>query len=134
MDCISIFLQQQKEMVDIKNVTYEQIIDLHYCYEFDEYYDSIPTLYLSTLLKSFDGKETKVIKVRYTNVRDLKLTGNIYISGGLIMKDTYTPNGGINDSRYYIHDDNGYGEDDGFDCIEFYCGSFKIVEVSDSVY
>jgi hypothetical protein len=133
MNCISIFEHEEEKIEDFKNLRYEQIIDLHYCYELDEYYDSIPTLYLSLLLKSLDGKKNKVIKVRCSNVRNLQLKGNMYIQGSLIMKDTYVPNGGINDSRYYIHDDSGYGENDGFGSIEFYCGSFKIVDISDLV-
>lgn len=133
MNCINDFYEETRKIEGIKKLIYEKIIDVHFCYEYDEYYDSIPTLYLSLLLKSEDGKIKKIVKSRYFNISGLQLRGGLYISGGLIMKDTYDKNGGTKEYRYYIHDDSGYGDDDGFKSIEFYCGAFKLVEVTDFI-
>lgn len=131
MKCINDFIEDEGKIQDIDKIMYEKIIDLRFCYEYDEYYDSIPTLYIGLLLKSPDEKIRKIITTRYFDISGLQVRGGLYICGGLIMRDKYIKNGGDTRYRYYIHDDSGYGENDGFKSIEFYCSSFKIIEVSD---
>lgn len=82
-----------------------------------------------TLLKT---KEPYKIRVRYYNIDNLTIreAKTFPLSGGLIIHD-WKEQGLASSQRYHIHDDSGYGENDGFEFIEFYCTSMEVMSVDE---
>ncbi|KGR82254.1 hypothetical protein [Lysinibacillus odysseyi] len=111
---------------------YERIVKIEYNVENDFEDNYVGTLDLTfhvTLLKT---KDPYKIRVRYYNVDDLTIreATTFPLSGDLIIHDM-KDQGLVSSQRYHVHDDSGYGENDGFEFIEFYCTSIKVISVEE---
>jgi len=111
---------------------YERIVKIEYNVKNDFEDNYVGTLDLTfhvTLLKT---KEPYKIRVRYYNVDALTIreATTFPLSGDLIIHDM-KEQGLVSSQRYHVHDDSGYGENDGFDFIEFYCTSIEVISVEE---
>ncbi|WP_339158397.1 hypothetical protein MKX50_03160 [Paenibacillus sp. FSL W8-0186] len=130
-------------MVNIKNSeiiedtlngswVYERIIKFEYKVEDDledNYFGTLDLTFQVTLLKT---KEPFKVKFRYHTVDDLTIrkATTIPLSRDLIVHDL-KEQGLVSTQRYHVHDDSGYGENDGFQFIEFYCTSIEVISVEE---
>ncbi|ULO07112.1 hypothetical protein H1230_29935 [Paenibacillus sp. 19GGS1-52] len=111
---------------------YERIVKIEYNVETD-YEDS----YLGTLDLTFhvillETKEPFKIRFRYYDIDDLTIRNatSFPLSGGLIIHDM-KEQGVVSIQRYHVHDDSGYGENDGFQFIDFYCKSIEVISIEE---
>ncbi|MBW7476084.1 hypothetical protein K0T92_15165 [Paenibacillus oenotherae] len=114
--------------------SYEGIVGIEYDIDIDGMDGLTTTLELTffvslSLIKS--NRRFK-LKIRYYNVSDLTLrkVTNLYLTDNLIIHDK-NEIGWESSKRYHVHDDSGYGENDGFNFIDFYCSSIEAVSVED---
>lgn len=111
---------------------YERIVKIEYNVEDnfeDNYVETLDLTFHVTILKT---KEPYKIRVRYYNVDDLTIreAKTFPLSGELIIHDMKAQ-GLVSSQRYHVHDDSGYGENDGFEFIEFYCTSIEVISVEE---
>lgn len=111
---------------------YERIVNIEYNVEHgfdDNFLGTLDLTFHVTLLKT---KEPFKIRIRYHNVEDLTIrkATTLPLSGDLIIHDM-KEQGMVSSQRYHVHDDSGYGENDGFQFIDFYCKSIEVISVEE---
>lgn len=111
---------------------YERIIKIEYSVENDYTDNYIGTLDLTFHVTLLQTKEPFKVKIRYSNIDNLTIreATTFPLSGDLIIHDM-KEQGIVSSQRYHVHDDSGYGENDGFQFIEFYCTSIEVVLVEE---
>ncbi|WP_406866311.1 hypothetical protein AB0764_12245 [Priestia megaterium] len=95
----------------------------------DNYAGTLDLTFHVTLLKT---KEPYKIRVRYYNIDNLTIreAKTFPLSGGLIIHNL-KEQGLASSHLYHVHEDSGYGENDGFEFIEFYCTSIEVISVEE---
>ncbi|MCK6076347.1 hypothetical protein KZX70_26025 [Paenibacillus silvae] len=70
------------------------------------------------------------LKIRYYEINDLTIrkASTFPLTNGLIIRDL-KKEGLVSWQEYHVHDDSGYGENDGFQFIDFYCKAIEVVSV-----
>jgi hypothetical protein len=111
---------------------YERIVKIEYNVEDDfegNYIGTLDLIFHVTLLKT---KEPFKIMIRYHDVEDLTIrkATTFPLSGDLIVHDM-KEQGLVSNQRYHVHDDSGYGENDGFQFIDFHCNSIEVISVEE---
>ncbi|SYX86047.1 hypothetical protein [Paenibacillus alvei] len=111
---------------------YERIVKIEYNVEDDfegNYIGTLDLIFHVTLLKT---KEPFKIMIRYHDVEDLTIrkATTFPLSGDLIVHDM-KEQGLVSNQRYHVHDDGGYGENDGFQFIDFHCNSIEVISVEE---
>ncbi|WP_411349026.1 hypothetical protein [Paenibacillus sp. WLX2291] len=132
-------------MIDIKNYkaltaelnalgwwTFKEIVEMHYEVDIDFEDNHTTTLYLSFLVLTIETKRRFKLKIKYKNISNLSLNKvtNFYLTNSLIVHDK-SQLGWDTNQRYHVHDDSGYGENDGYNFIEFYCSSIEAVSLEE---
>ncbi len=112
--------------------TYEEIIRIDYDVDidFEDIYTTVLTL--SFFVSVIETGQRFKMKIRYANVSDFsvrKIT-NLYLTRSLIVHDKEELGWDTN-QRYHVHDDSGYGENDGYNFIEFYCSSIEAISLEE---
>ncbi|MET1176133.1 hypothetical protein [Paenibacillus amylolyticus] len=112
--------------------SYEGIIGVEYSINIDGSDSSSSTLELTFFVALIKSNQRFKLKFKYYNVSDLTLrkVTNINLTDSLIIHDQKAL-GWENSNRYHVHDDSGYGENDGFNQIEFYCSSIEAISLED---
>jgi len=111
---------------------YERIVKIEYNVESDFEDNYVGTMDLTFHITFIETKEPFKIKIRYYHVDDLTIRkATIFpLSRDLIVHDM-KERGLVSSQRYHVHDDSGYGENDGFGFIEFYCSSMEVISVEE---
>lgn len=112
--------------------TYKEIVGIDYGIDIDyedNYSTTLNLFFLVSVIKT--GQRFK-LKVRYHNVSDLSLrkVTNLYLTRNLIVHDNKEL-GWESNQRYHVHDDSGYGENDGYNFIDFYCSSIEAISLDE---
>ncbi|WNS43276.1 hypothetical protein [Paenibacillus sp. MMS20-IR301] len=112
--------------------TFKEIVGIEYAVDLD-YEDNYTTLLtLSFHIMVIETGQKFSMKIRYINVSDFsvrKIT-NLYLTRSLIVHDKKEL-GWDTSQRYHVHDDSGYGENDGYNFIEFYCSSMEAISLEE---
>ncbi|CAH8713334.1 hypothetical protein M5W83_26665 [Paenibacillus thiaminolyticus] len=111
---------------------YKEIVGIDYNIDIDyedNYTTTLNILFFVSVIET--GQRFKLL-VRYHNVSDLNLrkVTNLYLTRGLIIHDNKELGWDIT-QRYHVHDDSGYGEDDGYNFIDFYCSSIEAISLDE---
>lgn len=111
---------------------YKRIVKIEYEIELDYEDDYIGRLDITFYVIVLETKEPFKVKIRYHDVHDLTLrkATTLSLTNALIihnLKDL----GLESVQRYHVHDDSGYGENDGFSDIDFYCSSIEAISVEE---
>ncbi|MFM9278478.1 hypothetical protein [Paenibacillus jiagnxiensis] len=112
--------------------TYKEIIGIDYDVDIDFEDNYTTVLTLSFFVSVIETGRRFKIKIRYANVSDFsvrKIT-NLYLTRSLIVHDKEELGWDTN-QRYHVHDDSGYGENDGYNFIEFYCSSIEAISLEE---
>ncbi|MDM5249111.1 hypothetical protein [Lysinibacillus sp. G4S2] len=111
---------------------YERIVNIEYNVGNDFEDNYVGTMDLTFHVTLLQTKEPFKIKIRYYNVDDLTIrkATTFPLSRDLIIHDM-KEQGLVSSQRYHVHDDSGYGENDGFEFIEFYCISMEVISVEE---
>lgn len=112
--------------------TYREIIGIDYGVDIDFEDNYTTVLTLSFFVSVIETGRRFKIKIRYDNVSNFsvrKIT-NLYLTRSLIVNDKEGLGWDTN-QRYHVHDDSGYGENDGYNFIEFYCSSIEAVSLEE---
>ena len=111
---------------------YERIVNIEYNVEIDFEDNYVGTMDLTFHVVLLQTKEPFKIKIRYYNVDDLTIrkATTFPLSRDLIVHDM-KEQGLVSSQRYHVHDDSGYGENDGFEFIDFYCTSMEVISVEE---
>ncbi|MNC07992.1 hypothetical protein D3C75_555620 [compost metagenome] len=112
--------------------TYERIVKIEYNVETDYEDNYFGVLDLTFHVILLETKEPFKIRIRYYCVDDLTIRNATAfpLSGGLIIHDM-KEQGVVSIQRYHVHDDSGYGENDGFQFIDFYCKSIEVISIEE---
>ncbi|WP_046228904.1 hypothetical protein [Paenibacillus algorifonticola] len=111
---------------------YKRIVKMEYEIELDYEDDYIGRLDISFYVIVLETKEPFKVKIRYHNVYDLTLrkATTLCLTKALIIHDLKDL-GLESVQRYHVHDDSGYGENDGFGDIDFYCSAIEAISVEE---
>ncbi|ULO07117.1 hypothetical protein H1230_29970 [Paenibacillus sp. 19GGS1-52] len=112
--------------------TYKEIIAIDYAVNIDVEENYTTLLTLSFLVLVIETGQRFKLKMSYSNVSELsvrKIT-NLYLTRSLIVHDK-NELGWDPSQRFHVHDDSGYGENDGYNFIEFYCVSIEAVSLEE---
>ena len=112
--------------------TFKEIIGIRYDVDIDFEGNYTTVLTLSFFVLVIETGRRFKLNIRYTNISDLsvnKIT-NLYLTRGLIVHDKEELGWDTN-QRYHVHDDSGYGENDGYNFIEFYCSSIEAISLEE---
>ncbi|URJ61208.1 MULTISPECIES: hypothetical protein [Paenibacillus] len=111
---------------------YERIVKIDYEIEADYEDNYIGSLDISFCVIILETKEPFKIKIRYHNVYDLTLrkATTLPLNDSLVIHDM-KKSGLVSSQQYHVHDDSGYGENDGFGFIDFYCSSIEALSVEE---
>lgn len=90
------------------------------------------TLTISFFVSVIETDQRFNMKIRYFNVSELSLIKitNIYLPRSLIIHDKKEL-GWDRSQRYHVHGDSGYGENEGYNFIEFYCSSMEAISLEE---
>ncbi|KZZ85763.1 hypothetical protein [Bacillus sp. SJS] len=131
-----IFIKNYETITDNLNVlgswTYKEIVGIDYAIDTDFNDNYMPSLTLSFHISVIEPNQRFKMKIRYFNVSDLnirKIT-KLYLTRSLIVHDKKEL-GWDRSQRYHVHDDSGYGENDGYNFIEFYCSSMEAISLEE---
>ncbi|ANS77223.1 hypothetical protein AWM70_12525 [Paenibacillus yonginensis] len=111
---------------------FKEIVGIDYTVDIDFEDNYTTSLTLSFLVLVIETGHRFKMKIRYLNVSDFsvrKMT-NLYLTRSLIIHDRKELGWEMN-QRYHVHDDSGYGENDGYNFIEFYCSSMEAVSLEE---
>ncbi|MCE3199837.1 hypothetical protein [Paenibacillus sonchi] len=111
---------------------YKEIVGIDYNIDID-YEDNYTTmLNLFFFVSVIETGQRFKMKVRYHNVSELTLrkVTNLYLTRSLIVHDNKEL-GWDSNQRYHVHDDSGYGENDGYNFIDFYCSSIEAISLEE---
>lgn len=111
---------------------YKEIVGINYAMDTDFEDNYTTSLTLSFHVSVIETNQRFKMKIRYFNVSDLsvrKIT-NLYLTRSLIVHDKKEL-GWDTSQRYHVHDDSGYGENDGYNFIEFYCSSMEAISLEE---
>ncbi|KWX81132.1 hypothetical protein AMQ84_00995 [Paenibacillus riograndensis] len=111
---------------------YKEIVGIDYNIDID-YEDNYTTmLNLFFFVSVIETGQRFKLKVRYHNVSELTLrkVTNLYLTRSLIVHDNKEL-GWDSNQRYHVHDDSGYGENDGYNFIDFYCSSIEAISLEE---
>jgi len=121
-----------KELSSFGSWYYEEITEINYTVkrDFDDNYITI--LYLEFLISVKEKNRLFKMKVRYDGVSELCLreVTNLCLERSLIIHDKKELGWDLR-KRYHVHDDSGYGENDGYDFISFYCRNMEAIELEE---
>lgn len=111
---------------------YEEIVEIKYNIEQDYEDNYITVLDLTFKVEVIKTRQCFKLKKRYYNVSNFSLekVTNLYLTNSLIIHDKKEL-GWDSDKRYHVHDDSGYGENDGYNFIEFYCSSIEALSLEE---
>ncbi|WP_322925068.1 hypothetical protein [Paenibacillus campi] len=111
---------------------YEEIIGINYDVKIDFEDNYATVLYLYFHVSVIQTRQRFKLKVRYNNVSNFSLrkVTNLYLTDSLIIHDKKEL-GWDTSQRYHVHDDSGYGENDGYNFIEFYCSSIEALSLEE---
>lgn len=114
----------------------EQIMRIDFCVEENIFNEKRTILYIDTKIANTTNKQIFLKKLKFINVRELCLRKVNYSPiDRLIIKDMKKePMDWPKDKRYYVHDDSGYGENDGYKFIAFYCESIEAIGIEELSY
>nr|WP_145406470.1 hypothetical protein [Paenibacillus xylanexedens] len=109
---------------------YDRIIKVVYGVEEDFGNNFIGNLYLTFKVTLLSTMEPFKLKIRYYEINDLTIrkASTFPLTNGLIIRDL-KKEGLVSWQEYHVHDDSGYGENDGFQFIDFYCKAIEVVSV-----
>ncbi|MGX7418093.1 hypothetical protein ACWOFR_04730 [Carnobacterium gallinarum] len=109
---------------------FKEIVGVEYKIDLDYDNDSKHYLILSFIYSNLDQSIEYLAKIKYTEVSELVLNkvNRIPIGGRLIVQDN-KKNGWASNQRFHIHDDSGYGENDGFQYLNFYCSKMEATSI-----
>ncbi len=131
-----IFIKNYETVTDKLNAlgswTYKEIVGIDYAMDIDFEDNYTTSLTLSFHVSVIETNQRFKMKIRYFNVSDLsvrKIT-NLYLTRSLIVHDKKEL-GWDRSQRYHVHDDSGYGENDGYNFIEFYCSSMEAISLEE---
>ncbi|WP_411345154.1 hypothetical protein ACE3MZ_03655 [Paenibacillus sp. WLX1005] len=112
--------------------TFKKVMEIHYDVDMDFEDNYTTTLYLSFLVLTIETNRRFKLKIKYVNISNLSLNKvtNFYLTNSLIVHDKSQLGWDAN-QRYHVHDDSGYGENDGYNFIEFYCSSIEAVSLEE---
>ncbi|TPG69344.1 hypothetical protein EEL31_12995 [Brevibacillus laterosporus] len=108
---------------------YDSIVELNYYIDVSSI-DEVSILDIKFVIQA-ETYEQLEMQMRFKNVSQYtlrKVSGIIGLTRDLIVVDN-KDKGWTNEMRYYVHDDSGYGEGDGFGVIEFYCQSIEVISI-----
>ena len=93
-------------------------------------------LSIDTKIANATNNQIFLKKLKFIDVRDLSLREVNYSPiGRLIIQDMKEVGSAYSeDMRFYVHDDSGYGENDGYKYIAFYCASIEAVGLEEFPY
>ena len=93
-------------------------------------------LSIDTKIANATNNQIFLQKLKFIDVRDLSLREVNYSPiGRLIIQDTKGVDDAYSeDMRFYVHDDSGYGENDGYKYIAFYCANIEAVGLEEFPY
>lgn len=111
---------------------YKEIIGIDYGVDIDYEDRYHTTLTLTFLVSLIEVDRRFKLRIRYVNVSDfsVKKATNIYLTRDLIVHDNKDL-GWDRSKRYHVHDDSGYGENDGSNFIDFYCSSIEAISLEE---
>ncbi|WP_438496259.1 hypothetical protein [Paenibacillus sp. IHBB 3054] len=112
--------------------TFKEIVGINYDVDIDFEDNYTTVLTLSFFVSVIETGRRFKMKIRYNNVSDFsvrKIT-NLYMTRSLIVHDK-EEFGWDTSQRYHVHDDSGYGENDGYNFIEFYCSSIEAISLEE---
>ncbi|MGO4533113.1 hypothetical protein AB4Z30_28880 [Paenibacillus sp. 2TAF8] len=120
------------QLNELGSWSYEGIIGMEYMVNLDDWDSFHTTLELTFLVELIKSSQRFKLKLKYYNVFNLTIKGatNIPLTNSLIIHDK-KEEGWESSQRYHVHDDSGYGENDGFNCINFYCSSIEAISLED---
>ncbi|RJX41643.1 hypothetical protein D3P09_06700 [Paenibacillus pinisoli] len=112
--------------------SYEEIVGIKYDIDIDYEGNYITTIDLVFFLSVIKTKQRFRLKVRYHNVSELSLrqVTNLYLTDSLIIHDKSEQGWDLN-QRYHVHDDSGYGDNDGYNFINFHCSSIEAITLEE---
>ncbi|WCT58067.1 hypothetical protein PQ456_03395 [Paenibacillus kyungheensis] len=121
-----------KKLNALGSWAYEGIIGINYDVDIDFEDSYFTILHLYFHVSVIKTRQRFKLKVRYNNVSDLSLrkVTNLYLTDSLIIHDKKEL-GWDTSQRYHVHDDSGYGENDGYNFIEFYCSSIEVISLEE---
>lgn len=130
------YIENYQNIIDKLNCkgawTFEEITEIKYNIEPDYEDNYIMVLDLTFKVEIIKTKQCFKLKKRYYNVSDfsLKKVTKLYLTNSLIIHDK-KESGWDSTQRYHVHDDSGYGENDGYKFIEFYCSSIEAISLEE---
>ncbi|EAC2412627.1 hypothetical protein AK914_09415 [Listeria monocytogenes] len=93
-------------------------------------------LNIDTKIANTTNNQIFLERLKFVDVRDLSLKevnyspiDRLIIQDMKGVEDTYSE-----DMRFYVHDDSGYGENDGYKYIAFYCANIEAVGLEEFPY
>ena len=112
---------------------YEGIIGINYDVDIDFEDGNATILYIYFHVSVIKTRQRFKLKVRYNSVSDFSLrkVTNLYLTDSLIIHDKKESGWDTSRQLYHVHDDSGYGENDGYNFIEFYCSSIEAISLEE---
>ncbi|MBL1226806.1 hypothetical protein [Enterococcus sp. BWR-S5] len=116
---------------------FSDIMKIEYNIEENIFNEKRSVLLLDLKTKFSKKPQVMLSKFKFNNVSELSLkeVTNIDIYDRLIIKDMKNePMDWPSEKRYHVHDDSGYGENDGYNYINFYCESIEAIGLEEFPY
>ncbi|MBL1230538.1 hypothetical protein IW492_15005 [Enterococcus sp. BWB1-3] len=114
----------------------KQIMRIDFGIEENIFNEQLTILNIDTKIANVANNQIFLEKLRFVNVRQLSLREVNYSPiGRLIIHDMREEKVDFpNDMRFHVHDDSGYGENDGYGFINFYCESIEAIGLEEFPY
>lgn len=119
------------------NFHFTDIMKIEFVIEENIFNEQRSILYLDLKTKIDVTSQIVVSKFKFNNVSELSLkeVTTITIYDRLIIKDMKKePMAWPKDKRFHVHDDSGYGENDGYMYINFYCENIEAIGLEEFPY
>lgn len=116
---------------------FSDVMKIEFSIEENIFNEKRAILHLDLKTKISNTSQVMLSKFQFNNVSELSLNEvtNINIYDRLIIKDMKKePMDWPKDKRYHVHDDSGYGENDGYNYINFYCESIEAIGLEEFSY
>jgi len=116
---------------------FSDIMKIEYNIKENIFNEKCSVLILDLKAKFSKKPQVMVSKIKFNNVSDLSLkeVTDIDVYDRLIIRDMDNePMAWAGSKRYHVHDDSGYGENDGYNYINFYCESIEAIGLEEFPY
>lgn len=116
---------------------FSDIMKIEYCIEENVFNEKRSILILDVKMNFSKTSNVMLSRFKFNNVSELSLkeVTTIDIYDRFIIKNMLKePMDWPKDKKFHVHDDSGYGENDGFNYINFYCESIEAIGIEEFPY